>query len=155
MSINIRPYNASDKEDISDIFFSNCPKYFDKNDHASLLDFLDNYADKNFKVLISDDKIIGCGGYYIKDSDECFGICWVMFKRYVLGHRLFFKTADMFFNHLMQNIESENLNYDIVINTTQVMEKSFNRYGFKTESVSKNGFGEGLDHYKMRRGIEL
>ena len=37
------------------------------------------------------------------------------------------------------------------INTPQLMEKLFNRYGFETYQTIKDGFGQELDEYKMRK----
>jgi len=151
MITEIRAYTFTDKQNILEIFKSNCPKYFDIKDATDLVDFLDNYADNNFKVLISDNQIIGCGGHYVKHPDKHFGIAWVMFRRFAIGHSNFFKIATHFFNHILTNIQNEKLDYDIVINTTQLLEKIFNKFEFQTVKIINNGFGENLDHYVMRR----
>ncbi len=151
MLTEIRTYTFSDKPTILAIFASNCPKYFESKDVTDLTDFLDNYADNNFKVLLSGNQVIGCGGHYVKHSDKLFGIAWVMFRRFAIGHAKFRKIATGFFNHLLTNIQNEQLDYDIVINTTQLLEKTFNRFGFNTEKIITHGFGENLDHYVMRR----
>ena len=155
MRTEIRTYTLADRENILAIFISNCPKYFDIHDQIDLLDFLDNYADNNFKVLLSGNEIIGCGGHYVKHSEKVFGIAWVMFRRFGVGHSNFREITAQFFSHILQNIENENLNYDIVINTTQLLEKIFNKFGFLTEKIITNGFGENLDHYVMRRKITV
>ncbi len=154
MTTKIRTYTFSDQEDILEIFKSNCPKYFDVNDITDLIDFLENYADSNFKVLIINNEVIGCGGHYVKHSDKVFGIAWVMFKRFAVGHSNFFKIATYFFNHILENIKNEKLEYDIVINTTQLLEKTFSKFDFSTEKIITNGFGENLDHHVMRRKMK-
>jgi hypothetical protein len=53
----------------------------------------------------------------------------------------------------LTNIEKEKLDFDIVINTTQLLEKTFNKFGFWTETIIEKGFGENLDHYIMRRKL--
>ncbi|NDH69756.1 MAG: N-acetyltransferase, partial [Gammaproteobacteria bacterium] len=80
-----------------------------------MIDFLDKYADKNFKVLVLNNQVIGCGGHYTKHTEKVFGIAWVMFKRYSIGRDNFMPVATYFFNYLLTNIENENLDYDIVI----------------------------------------
>jgi ribosomal-protein-alanine N-acetyltransferase len=153
MISEIRTYTMTDKENIIGIFNSNCPKYFDKNDLQDLIDFLDNYADDYFKVLLINKEVIGCGGHYVKHTDKVFGIAWVMFRRFSIGHINFLKIATQFFNHILTNIENEKLNFDIVINTTQLLEKTFNKFDFRTETIIEKGFGENLDHYIMRRKL--
>jgi hypothetical protein len=150
MITEIRTFKLSDKENIIGIFNSNCPKYFDKNDLQGLIDFLDNYADDNFKVLLYNNEVIGCGGHYVKQKDKVFGIAWVMFRRFSIGPINFQKITTQFFNHIFTNIEKEKLDFDIVINTTQLLEKTFNKFGFRTETIVEKGYGENLDHYIMR-----
>ena len=149
--MEIRTYNAQDNADLLNIFDSNCPKYFDPNDRQYLIDFLEKYADNNFKVITIDTNVVGCGGYYIKHTDRVFGIAWVMFKRYSLGQKTFLKLSTDFFEYILSQIKKEKYDYDIVINTTQLLEKIFNRFGFITEKKIPNGFGDKLDHYVMRR----
>lgn len=149
MTINIRAYNTTDKESIIAVFHSNCPKYFDSKDLPDLIYFLDNYADNNFKVIIRDNTIIGCGGHYVKREEKVFGIAWAMFERNAIGHANLLPVATKFFNHILANIRNEKLNYDIVINTSQLLENTCKHFGFLTEKIIENGFGEKLDHYVM------
>ena len=151
MTIQIRTYTLSDKSAVIAAFQSNCPKYFEWADELDLIYFLDNQADNHFKVVLHNDKIIGCGGHYSKQSEQIFGIAWVFFERFSIGARGFLKVGSTFFNHLLDNIQKENLPYDIVINTTQLMEKTFQKFGFCTEKITANGFGTNLDWYVMRR----
>lgn len=153
MITDIRTFKLSDKENVIKIFNSNCPKYFDKNDLSDLVDFLDNCADNNFKVVLNNNEVIGCGGHYVKQSDKVFGIAWVMFRRFSIGQVNFQNITTQFFKHILTNIENEKLDYDIVINTTQLLEKTFNKFDFWTERIIENGFGEKLDHYVMRRKL--
>ena len=151
MALQFHAYRSSYKESVLDIFKSNCPKYFDLDDLPELVYFLNEYADDNFKVVMFDEQVIGCGGHYVKNEHQTIGIAWVMFKRFSLGRRNFNMVADDFFEHILESIRNENLNYDIIINTTQLLEKTFVKYDFTTEQIIKEGFGNNLDHYRMRR----
>jgi len=151
MNIKFKSYEAGYRNKIIDIFKSNCPKYFHLSDIKDLTHFLDQYADVNFKVVIVDNEVIGCGGHYVNHQRQFFGIAWVMFKRFAIGTRMLFHLADEFFGHILFNISKEGHCYGIVINTTQHMESMFCRYGFKTVAIIKDGFGENLDHYEMVR----
>ncbi len=146
-SMKFRKYNPEDKQALVNILLSNCPKYFIESDKSDLIDFLDNYADDNYLAVEVDDKIIGCGGHYTKVNAH--GIAWVMFQHGSLGHRQLLPTADKFYQEIECRIKAEGNLYDIHISTTQLMEKLFNRYGFKTVSIVENGFGQGLHQYDM------
>ena len=151
MEISIRPYSSADMESLLVIFNSNCPKYFAREDVTDFKHFLDTYTDDNFKVVVINGEIQGCGGHYVKHSEKVIGIAWVMFKRFAIGRGNFTIVSRHFFNHLLDNIKHEGVSYDIVINTTQLLEKLFMSFGFSTEKVIVDGFGEKLDHYVMRR----
>ena len=73
-----------------------------------------------------------------------------MFKRHALGLSRYGEVSHAFFQRLMANIRAEGADYDVVINTTQLLESTLYRFGFLTEKVIAGGFGEGLDHYIMR-----
>jgi hypothetical protein len=142
-----RVYNREDKQRIIEIFLSNCPKYFSFDDEQYLIDFLDNYADENYLVMLKGEEIIGCGGHYTKN--DMHGIAWVIFEVGSVGPGMLKKISDDFYTEIENKIAAEFTSLPIQINTTQLMEKWFNRYGFKTFDISKDGFGQGLDEYKM------
>jgi predicted GNAT family N-acyltransferase len=150
MSVNFIPYNAAFKDKALEIFASNCPKYFDPDDHSLFADFLDHFADEHYKMVVYDGVVVGCGGYYVKHETKNFGIAWVMIKRYALGARLFREISKQFFEAIINQIRSENLPYDVLINTTQLLEGYFHTFGFETEQIEMNGFGPGLHHITMR-----
>jgi hypothetical protein len=150
MTVNFIPYNASFKDKALEIFASNSPKYFDPADLSLFTDFLDHFADEHYQIVVHEGVIIGCGGYYVKHETKTFGIAWVMFKRYELGARNFRKISKHFFETIINQIRSENLAYDILINTTQLLERYFHAFGFDTEHIEMNGFGPGLHHVTMR-----
>ncbi len=146
-AMKTRVYKQEDQQRILEIFRSNCPKYFAFDDEQYLIDFLNNYADENYLVILKGEEIIGCGGHYTKD--DMHGIAWVMFEVGSIGPGMLKKISDNFYTEIENKIAAESTNLPIQINTTQLMEKWFNRYGFKTFEIIKDGFGQGLDEYKM------
>ncbi|MBB3699836.1 N-acetyltransferase [Flammeovirga yaeyamensis] len=150
--MQFRSYQSEDKNDILKIFHSNCPKYFDVNDEEYLIDFLDNYTDENYLVVEnSNGEIIGCGGHYTKEDRH--GIAWVMFESGSLGAPNLITIAKAFYGEMENRIIKEGKNLPIYINTTQLMEKLFNYFGFETYEKIKDGFGEGLDEFKMKKQV--
>lgn len=147
--MNFRIYRDTDRLAVNKIFLSNCPKYFVETDRNELNDFLEHYVDENYLVVEDKEKVIGCGGHYTKGQYH--GIAWVMFLRGSLGYGRLLRTADLFYQEMERRILAEDRYYDIRVHTTQRMQRLFNRFGFKTISVKKNGFGEGLDDCLMRK----
>ncbi|MGF1703420.1 N-acetyltransferase [Photobacterium makurazakiensis] len=145
--MKFRKYNVKDRDALVEILLSNCPKYFIESDKADLLDFLDNYADENYLVAEIEEKVIGCGGHYTKGASH--GIAWVMFERKAIGHKKLLSVADSFYAEIEKRIKAEGHLYDIQISTTQLMEKLFGRYGFKTTTIVNDGFGKGLHQHDM------
>ena len=142
-----RSYRKSDKIRVIEIFYSNCPKYFRKNDLAELDYFLENFADENYLVAVKNNSVIGAGGHYTKSNYH--GIAWVMFERGSLGSKNLLQVAKDFYNEIENRILAEKRHFDIQINTTQIMESLFNSFGFTTYNKKEDGFGKGLDEYKM------
>ncbi|GAB4186575.1 MAG: hypothetical protein OHK0057_12210 [Thermoflexibacter sp.] len=120
---------------------------------AEFEQYLDNLADENFLIIKCNDNILGCGGHYVNHDKKYFGIAWVMFKRYELGLSNFLRLSQLFFETIIEKIKSHQLDYDIIVNTSQLLKKTLDKFGFETSEVIKNGFGEGLDHYVMRKRI--
>lgn len=149
-----RTYTPADKGALVAILESNCPKYFRPEDVQDLIHFLDNYADENYLVAIDDERVIGCGGHYTKE--DCHGVAWVMFESGSLGAKDLLRVSDVFYGEIESRILAESTGLDIVIYTTQLMQRLFSRYGFQTRSVTKDSFGHGLDEccmVKATRGI--
>ena len=149
--ISFRSYNPNDRSRILRIFHSNCPKYFEPGDQQDLIDFLDNYADDNYLVAVRDQQIIGCGGHFTKKQNH--GIAWTMFERNAVGISALKIVADQFYQEIERRIVDEGKYYDILINTTQLMENLFNQYGFNTYEIIENGFGKNMHEYKMRKSL--
>ena len=149
--LSFESYKESHKAAILKLFYSNCPKYFDPVDEKELIDFLDNYADENYLVILEGDKVIGCGGHYTKNKKH--GIAWVFFERYVIGQKKLFQYADLFYREIEKRMLAEGRFFDVEVHTTELMERFFNRFGFKTIEIVKDGFGKGLHAYTMKKPL--
>lgn len=97
MNYQIVSFSSIYKQEVLDIFKSNCPKYFSMDELAEFEHYLDYFADENFLIIKCNDTILGCGGYYVNHDKKCFGIAWVMFKRYELGLSNFLRLSQFFF----------------------------------------------------------
>ncbi len=62
-------------------------------------------------------------------------------------------NAFLFFEIIIEQIKKHNLEYDIIVNTSQLLENTLHKFGFHTEHIIKNGFAKNLDHHIMKRKV--
>ena len=68
-----------------------------------------------------------------------------------IGAAQLMTSGNTMYQELMSRIQQTNRAKDILISTSKYMERLFSHYGFKTYQIIKDGFGEGLDKYKMKK----
>jgi hypothetical protein len=142
------PYQTAHQAPLITIFRQNSPKYFDPEDEASFVDFLNRFTDQNFRTYFLNDQIIGCGGHYTTPHKH--GIAWVLFSPHSFGARHLMRYVRWIFRDIVNRIKAENVLLPIEIATTQLMAPLFSRFGFTVTSVKPNGFGPGLDEVQMQ-----
>ena len=70
MDRKVVPYTSQYKDACLNVFKSNIGKYFADNELKEFEEFLGSqvYSTKYF-VVLSDSKVIGCGGYYFRGGE--------------------------------------------------------------------------------------
>lgn len=151
----IRPYKPSDRNACLEIFESNCPKYFDQSERVYIERWLDaqdageptypNSAGDHYFVLEVDGRVIACGGFYLRKEEHTANIAWGMvssyFHRQGYGRKLF--------QYRLNEIERHRPGAKIVLDTSQHTFGFFEKMGLKVQSITKDGYGTGLDRYDM------
>jgi ribosomal protein S18 acetylase RimI-like enzyme len=153
--MNIRHYEAADREACIDIFESNTPRYFDPLELEDFNRWLDG-KDRNilsynttkeeyFYVLEVENKIIACGGYYIPIDENRGNMVWGMVHEKF--HKAGFGSALLSYriNEIKQNYPG----YIISLDTTQHSFIFFEKLGFTVTAIQNNYYGENLDRYDM------
>ena len=148
MTLRHRPYTASDRDACVEVFRSNVPKFFRDHELEEFTDFIDAFECPYF-VVLSDDEIIGCGGFGIEADSETASLCWGMVQQEHHGKRI---GAYLLFFRLHEIATSTDAKF-VRLRTSQHTEGFFRRYGFSIESTEPDGFAPGLDDVEMR--IEL
>ena len=148
MPLKQRPYQAADRDACVELFRSNVPRFFRDHELGDFTSFIDAFECPYF-VVVSDEEIIGCGGYGVETGSETASLCWGMIRRENHGMRI---GAYLLFFRLRQIATSTNAKF-VRLRTSQHTEGFFRRYGFSIESVETDGFAPGLDDVEMR--IEL
>lgn len=140
--MQVRRYSSEDKLACLEIFSSNIPTFFAENELNEFDVFLDSDS-ASYLVIENEGKIYGCGGYYIRDGVG--RLCWGMVRkgshRNGFGSSLLLARLDKLFNEHGIDI--------VAINTSQHSSGFFEHFGFRTETITKNGLAEGLHEYKM------
>jgi len=144
--MTIRPYKAADKNSLVVIFKLNTPKYFDPNEVNDFEAYLEQHNDTYLTIELND-KIVGGTGYYINNTDHSGRITWIFFHPDFAGQGLGKKTVEHCLTILKSNPEVEKL----VVTTSQLAYKFFEKFGYVLVQTKKDYWGKGLDLYLMEQ----
>lgn len=142
--INIIPYAHKHYHDLIEAFDLNTPTYFDPKEKVDFENFL-NQKPTHYYVAEISGSAVGCCGYNI-DYDNLTGqISWVLFHPSYQGKGVGKKLVNFCLDKLDESKKLEKY----VVRTSQLAFKFFSKFGFKTEFIDENYWGEGLDLYYM------
>ncbi|MDP1727271.1 MAG: GNAT family N-acetyltransferase [Bacteroidota bacterium] len=159
--MTIRNYNSADKQKCIEVFQSNCPKYFDKDELKLFINWLDHQQDKSvtyksptytnsekdayFVIEIPEIGVMGCGGFYIvKELNEArlaWGMIHADFHRQGYGKALYDYRKAMLDKNWPDHV--------ITLGTSQHTYLFYEKMGMKVTATFKEGYGAGLDRYDM------
>ena len=144
MDRKVVPYTSQYKDACLNVFKSNIGKYFADHELKEFEEFLGSqvYSTKYF-VVLSDNKVIGCGGYYLRDGEIRLVDGMIEKTSHKTGAGL------LLLEHRLNAAKCEYPDKSIGIATSQHTEGFFKKYGFETTDVVKNFFGEGIDKVSM------
>lgn len=145
----IRAYQKADKNECLDAFRSNVPQYFTHDEISDFKHFLIRLESGNesayFYVVVSNQHIIGCGGFGDKDNNGIVSLAWgFIHKNY---HKQGFGEKLLLYR--LEKIKQLKPSAPVVIDTTQHSEGFFSNYGFKTKKVTENFYAPGMHRYDM------
>ncbi|MCC7125547.1 MAG: GNAT family N-acetyltransferase [Acidobacteria bacterium] len=148
MPLILRAYEASDQAGCVAVFRSNTPEFFAASEEAEFAHFLDNRPGPYF-VFELDGRIVACGGYATGPLAGQAALCWGMVAR---------DRQREGFGGALTDFRLDVLAVDpavqyVTIETSQHTAAFFERFGFATESVAKDGFSPGIDRVKMKMEI--
>jgi ribosomal-protein-alanine N-acetyltransferase len=142
--MTIRPYIPSDYPQIIELFRLNTPEYFSPDEEEGLADYLNSHIQYHYIAEI-DGKIMGCGGYAISKDRSTAHIAWDIVHPDSHGKGVGRKLTAFRIEEI-RKIESVNI---IVVRTSQLAYKFYEKFGFKLKEVTKNYWAEGFDLYHM------
>ena len=144
----IRPYKIEDKTKLIALLKLNIPQYFDRSEERDFIDYLNKFADHYF-VVEENGSIIGCGGINYFHEESIARISWDIIHPDFQGKGIGKKLTLHRINEIRNN-SSVNL---IVVRTSQLAFKFYEKLGFELEKTEKDFWVKGLDLYQMKMTI--
>ncbi|WP_298544530.1 GNAT family N-acetyltransferase [uncultured Aquimarina sp.] len=144
----IRPYELHDKKELVAIFKLNTPKYFDPKEVKDFEEYLEQHSNTYFTIEYKNN-IVGGVGCYVKEEDKTGRITWIFFHPDYSGLGLGKQAVTYCLNSFKSNATIKK----IVITTSQLAYRFFEKFDFTLKETEKNYWGPGLDLYLMERKI--
>ena len=141
--VRFEKYSEKHLPEVISIFRSNIPKYFFEFEEKDLIEDIPQFH-HTFYVMLLGEKIVGAGGYDL-NADDTVSLCWGMVHNDHLKQNL----GKLLLEFRLNEIEKTYPGKTVVNVTSQHTTGFFEKYGFKIVSITKDGFGPGLDNCKM------
>lgn len=145
----IRKYYLTDRPELLEIFKLNTPQYFDPKEAAGFEEYL-NENSETYLTIEQDNKIVGGAGYQITHNNSIGRVTWIFFHPGQAGKGLGKEAVEYCLSILKANTNLKKL----VVTTSQLAYKFFEKFGFQLISTEKNYWGQGLDLYTMEINLE-
>jgi ribosomal protein S18 acetylase RimI-like enzyme len=144
----IRSFRKSDQEKLIEIFNLNVPEFFDPAELTHFIEYLRTSAE-TYLTIESEGRIVGGVGYEIRESDRSGRINWIFIHPDFSN--LGFGTKGV--NHCLMILRSNHNVEILIVRTSQLAYKFFERLGYKVTKTEKDYWGKGLDLYLMTQEI--
>ncbi len=146
----IRPYKYTDRKELVEIFKLNIPAYFDPKELTDFEEYLE-YGSTTYLIIEYENKIVGGAGYDFQEKDNTGRITWIFFHPNCTGLGLGKKMVEHCLSILKLNLTLEK----VVVTTSQLAYKIFERFGFILKKTEKDYWGVGLDLYLMELPVNI
>ena len=140
----IREYETNDKNEVIKLIKLNTPKYFAVNEEKDLNKYLETERELYY-VLLYDQKIVGCGGINFTDNNTTGKISWDILHPDYQGKYLGTKLLQ----HRLEKLNSIDGICKIIVRTSQITYKFYEKQGFEIFEIKKDYWAEGFDMYNM------
>ncbi|KAA3438733.1 GNAT family N-acetyltransferase [Rufibacter hautae] len=144
--MEIRTYNQEDKASVVHLLQLNTPEFFHPSEQKDLEHYLDHEVEDYF-VVEENTVIIGAGGINYFPEEKIARISWDIIKPNLQGKGIGKKLMEHRINHLREKQEIEL----IVVRTTQLVYKFYEKMGFSLSKVEKDFWAPNFDLYQMEQ----
>lgn len=145
----IRPYHPADRPALLEIFKLNTPQYFDPEEAKDFEAYLNGNGD-TYLTIEHQNKVVGGTGYQITDNGTIGRVTWIFFHPEYAGLGLGRQSLE----HCMVLFKRTPTVQKLVVTTSQLAYKFFDKFGFILIKTEKNYWGPGLDLYLMEMALK-
>lgn len=142
----IRPFTPADENALIGIFQLNVPQYFDPKEIEDFREYLSRRSD-TYLTIEHNGRIAGGAGYDINTAHHSGSITWIFFHPDAAGHGLGKEVVA----YCMKIFNADPGIEKLVVTTSQLAWKFFEKCGYQLIRTEKDYWGKGLDLYLMER----
>ncbi|MBJ6119367.1 GNAT family N-acetyltransferase [Pontibacter sp. BT310] len=141
----IRPYTHSDKQAVVNLLQLNIPRYFAETEAPDFIVYLDEHLEDYF-VIEEAGTIVGAGGINYFPAERLARLSWDIVHPDFQGKGIGTNLTQHRINHINKNPTIDL----IIVRTSQVVYKFYEKLGFVLEHTEKDYWAKGFDLYQMR-----
>ena len=142
--IRVREYTIDDRETVLNLLRLNTPHYFSPEEEKYLVHYLDHEIEFYYVIEV-ERQIVGCGGINVFEEENLARISWDFLHPEFQGKGLGTKLLE----HRIEKIQSMKHIKTIIVRTSQMAYKFYEKSDFQLTELVKNYWAEGFDLYKM------
>lgn len=147
--IRLRDYSPDDRSACLAVFDSNVPESFLAVERELFAVFLDELPGPYFVLADEAGNVVACGGYAISPGTTTADLCWGMVTRDRQGTGLGRSLVEI----RLAKIGEDSNATGAALRTSQHTRAFYEKLGFTTTRVVRDGIGPGLDTCEMRKPI--
>lgn len=148
--MKIRKFEIIDTPRLIELLRLNTPEYFSESEEADFVYYLKNEIEHYF-VLLTDDVILGCGGFNLSDDKETGKISWDIFHPESQGKGL----GTALTNYRIERMKEIESIEKISVRTSQLVYPFYAKFGLELKEVVKDYWAKGFDLYRLEAAIEF
>ena len=141
-NITFRPYRDADRQACISIFDANCPEFFALNERQEFEEFLERISG-GYEVCEVDGEVLGAFGLFV-DSENMKTLNWILLDPQTQG----IGVGSMIMERVIQMGRTTQTKA-VKIAASHKSAPFFARFGASTTSLTKNGWGPGMDRVDM------
>lgn len=147
--MHIRPFNHSDREQLTALLRHNTPAYFSPEEERDLEDYFDNHLEKYYVVIIND-AIYGCGGFNLSKDGQTAMLSWDIIHPEYHGKGL----GTALTHYRIQQIRQIDAVRFLSVRTSQLVYRFYTKFGLELRETIKDYWSAGFDMYRLDCPIE-